>query len=174
MLMYTGIGVLILRVVVGLLFAGHGAQKLFGWFGGQGLAGHTAFMERLRLRPARFWALVSALGEFLGGLGFAAGLLTPLAAAALIGAMLVAIVRVNWVNGLWNANGGVEWPLVLATVAFVVGLTGPGTYSLDQALGIALPEPLTYLAALLVMLLVLVIALMTPASTVRRHGQEAA
>jgi uncharacterized membrane protein YphA (DoxX/SURF4 family) len=95
MLMHMEIGVLILRVVVGLLFAGHGAQKLFGWFGGQGLAGHTAFMEKLSLRPARFWALVSALGEFLGGLGFAAGLLTPLAAAALIGAMLVAIARVH-------------------------------------------------------------------------------
>jgi putative oxidoreductase len=107
-------------------------------------------------------------------LGFAAGLLTPLAAAALIGAMLVAIARVHWANGLWNANGGVEWPLVLATVAFVVGLTGPGTYSLDHALGIALPEPVTYLAALLVMLLVIVSALMMPAIMVRRHGQEAA
>jgi putative oxidoreductase len=167
------VGLLILRVVVGLLFVGHGAQKLFGWFGGKGMSGHTALIEKLGIRPARFWAVISALGESLGGLGLTAGLLTPLAATALIGSMLVVIVRVSWPRGLWNTNGGIEWPLVLATVAFVVGLTGPGIYSLDQALRLALPEPLSYVVALIVMLVV-VIGAMVMSPTVSRREQRTA
>jgi putative oxidoreductase len=81
MLMYVDTGVLILRLVIGLIFVGHGAQKLFGWFGGHGLAGHTVMMEKLEAHPAHFWAWVSALGEFLGDLGLALGLLPPLAAS---------------------------------------------------------------------------------------------
>lgn len=169
MLTTMDVGVLILRIVVGLLFVGHGTQKLLGWFGGKGLAGHTARMDRLGIHPARFWAWVNALGEFLGGLAFTIGLLTPLAAAALIGSMLVAIAKVHWPKGLWNANGGVEWPLVLATVAFVVGLTGPGLYSLDHALGVVLPEPATYLAALVAMLIVAGAALIPNRAVQREH-----
>jgi putative oxidoreductase len=167
------VGLLILRVVVGLLFVGHGAQKLFGWFGGKGMSGHTALIEKLGIRPARLWAVVSALGEFLGGLGMAAGLLTPLAATALIGSMLVVIIRASWARGLWNMNGGIEWPLVLATVAFVVGLTGPGVYSLDQALRLALPEPLTYLVVLIAMLIVVIGAMVTSPTTSRREQRTA-
>jgi putative oxidoreductase len=74
--------------------------------------------------------------------------------------MLVAIFRVHWAKGLWNGNGGIEFPLTLATVAFVVGLTGPGAYSLDQILGLSLPEPATYLVALVAMLIVILLALM--------------
>ncbi len=173
MLVEINLGILILRGVVGLVFFGHGAQKLLGWFGGKGLSGHTAIMENLHVRPPRFWAIVSALGEFLGGLGLAFGLLTPLAAAALVGSMLVAIIRVHWTRGFWNGNGGIEWPLVLAVVALVVGLTGPGVYSVDYALGIALPEPATYLVALLAMLIVVLVAL-APARSVARQEHRAA
>jgi len=166
----VNIGLLILRTVVGLLFAGHGAQKLFGWFGGRGMAGHTGIMERLGMSPALFWAWISALAEFLGGLGLLFGLLTPLAASALIGTMLVAIVKVHWAKGVWNGNGGFEFPLTMASVAFVVGLTGPGFYSLDRAIGLRLPEPATYLVALLAMLVVVAVGLVVP--SVRRHAHR--
>ncbi len=167
------VGLLILRIVVGLLFVGHGAQKLFGWFGGKGMKGHAGLIEKTGMRPARFWAWVSALGAFLGGLGLAAGLLTPLAATALIGSMLVVIFRVSWPKGMWNTNGGIEWPLVLATVAFVVGLTGPGVYSLDQALRLTLPEPLTYVVFLIAMLVVVIGAMTTSALASQRERRTA-
>jgi putative oxidoreductase len=151
--MNLDVGILVLRVVVGLLFVGHGAQKLFGWFGGKGMEGQVGIMQRLGIQPTHLWAYISALGEFLGGLGLALGLLTPLAAAAIMGAMLVAIVRVHWPKGVWNSNGGIEFPLVMGVVAFVVGLVGPGLFSLDQLFNLALPEPLTYAVALVAMLL---------------------
>ena len=162
MLMNVNIGLLIVRLVVGLVFAGHGAQKLFGWFGGHGLSGHAQLLEKMDVHPARFWAWISALAEFLGGLGLAFGLLTPLAATVLIGTMIIAIVRVHWSDGFWNTNRGFEFPLVLATVAFVIGLTGPGIYSLDYEFGLSLPEPLTYVVALVVMLIFVVGSLLLP------------
>ena len=167
----VNVGLLILRIVVGLLFAGHGAQKLFGWFGGRGMAGHTGSMERLGMSPAPVWAWISALAEFLGGFGLLFGLLTPLAAVGLLGSMIVAIAKVHWPKGVWNANGGFEFPLTMATVAFVVGLTGPGFYSLDRILGVRLPEPATYLVALVVMLIVVVVGLVMPSV---RHAHRTA
>jgi putative oxidoreductase len=170
MFMNVSFGIMILRVVAGLLFAGHGAQKLLGWFGGKGLAGHAAVMKHLGLQPPALWAAISALGEFLGGLGLAAGLLTPLAAAALVGSMLVAILKVHGPKGLWNSRGGFEFPLVMGTVAFVVGLTGPGSYSLDSLLGLQLPDPLAYALALFAMLVVVVAALVSvPAQRQEHH-----
>ena len=142
------VGFLILRLVTGLVFAAHGSQKLFGWFGGHGLSGQAAFMRSLGIRPPLPFALVNALGEFLGGLGLAAGFLTPIAVAGPLGSMGVAIISVHWRKGFWNQGGGFEYPLILATIAFVVGLAGPGLYSLDTALRIRLPEPWTYLAVL--------------------------
>ena len=173
MIVNMDVGLLILRIVVGLLFVGHGAQKLFGWFGGKGMKGHVGLIEKVGMRPAYLWAWVSALGEYLGGLGLAAGLLTPLAATALVGSMLVVIFRVSWPKGMWNTNGGIEWPLVLATVAFVVGLTGPGVYSLDQVLRLALPEPLTYVVVLIAMLVV-VIGAMTMSAVASQREQRTA
>jgi putative oxidoreductase len=161
----TNIGILVLRVVLGLIFVGHGTQKLFGWFGGHGMAGHTAFMDKLGLRPARLFAAVSALGETLGGLGVLAGLLTPLAACGIIGTMAVAAITVHWANGFWNHQGGVEYPVVLAVQAFVIGLAGPGPYSFDGVLGIGLPAPWTFLAAL-------ALTALTVAATVTRRPPQ--
>ncbi|HSA97151.1 MAG TPA: DoxX family protein, partial [Acidobacteriota bacterium] len=90
----TGVGILILRIVLGAVFLGHGAQKLFGWFGGRGLAGHAKFMEALGLRPPRLFGAISGLGEFFGGLGVLAGFLTPLAIWGIVGAMAVAAIKV--------------------------------------------------------------------------------
>jgi putative oxidoreductase len=131
--MHTGL--LIIRVVVGLLLVGHGTQKLFGWFGGYGIAGTGQFMESLGYRPGRLNAAAAGLGEALGGLLFALGFLTPLAAAAIIGVMINAIVTVHLRNGPWVSEGGYEYNLVLVAVALGVAFIGPGNASVDNALG---------------------------------------
>ncbi|MDQ1373570.1 MAG: putative oxidoreductase [Actinomycetota bacterium] len=128
-------GVLIIRVVVGLLLAGHGAQKLFGWFGGHGVAGTGHFMESLGFRPGKLNAALAGLGELLGGLFFAVGFLTPLAAAAMIAVMLNAIAAVHFANGVWLSDGGYEYNLVLITVAAGIAFTGPGAVSVDDKIG---------------------------------------
>src|SRR4051794_23130395 len=140
--MSPDLGLLVLRLVLGALLFGHGAQKLFGWFGGLGLATTTGFMgAHLRLRPAPFWALLGSLTEVGGGLLLAAGLLWPLGPVAVVAAMLMALT-VHWPR-FWAMDNGIEYPLVLLTAALALGLTGAGAYSLDQALNVRLPEPLT-------------------------------
>src|SRR4051794_11244240 len=108
-------GLLVIRVVVGALMAGHGAQKLFGWFGGPGVTGATGAMEALGFRPARGMATIAGLAELVGGVLFAAGLLTPLAAALIIAVMGAAIASVHWRAGIWTSEGGYEYNLVLIT-----------------------------------------------------------
>src|SRR3954469_9746790 len=115
------VGLLILRVVVGLLLVGHGAQKLFGSFGGPGLKGFTGGMASMGLKPAAIWALMGALSEFGGGILLALGLFGPVGALAIIGAMLMAIGLVHWSKGLWGQQGGYEYPLVLLVVSAVLG-----------------------------------------------------
>lgn len=98
--MWGDIGLLILRLVLGLILAGHGAQKLFGWFDGPGLQGTTGWLRSLGLRPAPFWAFMAGLGEFGGGLLLALGLLSTLGSLGLIAAMLMSIILVHWSKGL--------------------------------------------------------------------------
>src|SRR5574341_63142 len=98
------LGIFTLRVVIGLLFIGHGAQKLFGWFGGKGLQATAQGYESLHLQPAKLWAALAGLSEFLGVVGLALGLFTPVAAALIIGVMLMAIFKVHLKNGVWNQN----------------------------------------------------------------------
>jgi putative oxidoreductase len=125
-----------LRVVVGGLFAAHGAQKLFGSLGGHGLAGTAQFFEQLGLRPGRRHATVAGVSEFGGGLLLVLGLLTPLAAAAIIGVMTVAILSVHAPKGWQNTEGGYEYNVVLATVAFALAAAGAGGWSADHAIGL--------------------------------------
>jgi putative oxidoreductase len=153
MAMLVSLGLLILRVVVGLMLAGHGAQKVFGWWGGPGMTGWTAIVTRLRIRPAAPWAWVAALSELGGGILFALGLLSPLGSLAIAGTMLVAVATVHWANGFWNTNRGYEFNLTILASVTAVALAGPGTYSLDQALGLHLPEPITLLAATIALVL---------------------
>jgi putative oxidoreductase len=129
-------GLLAARVVLGLLMAAHGAQKLFGWFGGYGLAGTGGFFESLGFRPGRLFAATAATTESLSGLLVAAGLLGPVGPALMLSVMIVAMVSVHLKNGVFAAANGVEVPLLYAIGAVALGLTGPGLYSLDAALGI--------------------------------------
>ncbi len=151
-------GLLVIRLVFGLTVFAHGAQKLLGWFGGRGLSGEKAMMAGLGVRPVGLFAVLNTLGEFLGGLGLAAGFLTPFAAAGVLGTMIVAIIKVHWSKGFFNHLGGLEYPLTLATTAFILGLIGPGEYSLDAFLKIRLPWPETYIIVLLLMLIADIIA----------------
>jgi putative oxidoreductase len=128
-------GLLLLRIVVGLLFVGHGGLKLFGWLGGDGLDSTARYFDSLGYRPGRRYAIAGGAIELAGGALLALGLFTPIAAAVLIAMMGNAMAVVHWPKGLWNAAGGVELPLVLATVAAAVGFTGPGRYSVDRAFG---------------------------------------
>ena len=156
------LGLLIPRVIIGLLFVGHGSQKLFGWFGGHGLTGTARFFDQIGIRPARLFALIVGLFEVLGGLGLALGFLTPLAAAMLAGVMLGAIAFVHWPKGLWNANGGIEYNLVIIAASALYGLAGAGEYALDAYLGTAFLTPeiygLGFVVSLLVTLLLRLIA----------------
>ena len=136
------------RFTIGALFAGHGAQKLFGWFGGPGLEGTKQMTQSLGLAPVTPNAYAAGLSEGLGGAMFAAGLATPLAASSLIGTMITAIRKVHFPNGVWVTQGGYEYNLVL--IAAVTALTeiGPGTVSLDRILGTERSGPKWALAAL--------------------------
>ncbi len=157
----AALGLLVLRLAVGLIVAAHGAQKLFGWWGGPGMNGWTQIVQRLRIRPAEPWAWVAALAEFVGGTFLALGLLTPLAAAAMAGSMLVAIVTVHLAKGFWNGKGGYEFNLALLASAVALALTGPGTYSLDHALGIHLPEPATVIVTAIALIIGVTVTLVT-------------
>jgi len=129
------IGLLLLRLAVGLTVAAHGAQKLFGWFGGPGLDGTGQFFEMIGFRTGRRHATMAGLGEVVGGLLLTLGLLTPLGAAAVIIVMIVAIFPVHINKGFFGQNGGYEYNLLLATAALTIALTGPGSLSLDALLG---------------------------------------
>ena len=130
-------GLLILRMVAGPVMAAHGAQKLFGWFGGYGLAGTGGFFEMLGFRPGRVFAAAASTAEILGGLLIAAGLLGPIGPALVFATMIVAAVSVHWHNGLFAATNGIEVPLLFAAISATLAFTGPGTYSLDAATGLA-------------------------------------
>jgi len=130
------LALLILRVVVGVLFVGHGAQKLFGAFGGNGLEGTGGMFEHLGLKPGKVHAFNAGAAEFFGGALLALGLLTPIAAVLLIGTMTVAIATVHAAKGPWVTNGGYEYNAVLIAVAATLAGVGPGEWSLDNAFGI--------------------------------------
>src|SRR3954469_15727406 len=114
------VGVLILRVFIGLVLVAHGSQKLFGWFSGPGLKGFTGWMAAMGLKPASIWGIMGALSEFGGGVLIGLGLLNPVGALAIIGAMLMAIGLAHWSKGFWGTNGGYEFPLVLLVVSAVL------------------------------------------------------
>ncbi len=130
-------GLLLARMVVGLLMAAHGTQKLFGWFGGYGLAGTAGFFESLGFRPGRLFAATAGATEVAAGLLVALGLLGPLGPALIISVMIVAMAAVHWQHGVFAQNNGIEVPLLYAVSAAAIGLIGAGAYSVDALLGLA-------------------------------------
>jgi putative oxidoreductase len=128
-------GILALRVVLGLTMAGHGAQKVFGWFGGGGPRATASGFAQLRFRAPLFMALAAGLAELGGGLLLGAGLVTPLAAFAVAVVMVNAIATVHWRNGFWSTKGGYEFNLLIFTAAVAIAATGPGRFSLDALIG---------------------------------------
>ena len=135
------LGTLLVRLLVGGLFVGHGTQKLFGWFGGHGRAGTAGFFESIGLGPGDRNAVAAGASEAAGGAMLAAGLATPLAASLISGPMITAIRSVHAPNGPWVTNSGWEYNAVLLAAVFAVADTGPGTVSLDHALGIERSGP---------------------------------
>jgi putative oxidoreductase len=131
------LALLVIRVVFGLTLMAHGAQKLFGAFGGPGIDGFAGWLASMGIRQPRMASLAAGLGEFGGGLLFALGLLTPLAALLITTVMLVAILTVHWKAGFFSTDGGYEFNLAIITAAFAVTLTGAGGMSLDDAFDIA-------------------------------------
>ena len=129
------IGIVLLRLTVGLVLAAHGAQKVFGWFGGHGLDGTGVFMEAMGFRPGRRHALAAGLVEVVGGLLLAVGFLTPLGAALVASVMLVAVATVHWKNGFFVMSGGYEYNLVIGAAAVSIAFTGPGALSVDALAG---------------------------------------
>lgn len=123
-------GILLIRLVIGLTFMGHGAQKLFGWFGGYGLKGTGGWLESIGVRPGVWMAFLAGAGELVGGALFAAGVLTSVGAALIVIIMLVATFTVHAKNGYWATANGFEYNLVLIAIAIGVALIGPGSYTL--------------------------------------------
>ena len=139
-------GLLILRVALGGIYLAHGLRKL-GVGNPDGFAAFAGSIERRRFRPAIAWAMVAVGAEIVGGVALIAGLLTPLAAALLLGQSLM-IVTVAAPRGFWHDKGGVEYPILLSASALACGLVGAGALSLDAMLGIDLPPVVGPLAAL--------------------------
>ena len=155
------LALLLLQLGIGLTFAAHGAQKVFGWWNGPGLAGWQGAMERMGYRPARLFALVSALIELVGGLLLAAGFLTPIVAAVLVAQTVVIIGQVHWSNGFFSTRSGFEFPMVLGIGAAALGLASPTPISVDAFIGVSV-SPSIRVALLIAGILVGFVTLTIP------------
>lgn len=143
-------GLLALRLFVGLSMAAHGGQKLFGWFGGHGLAGTSGFFEMLGFRPGRMFAIAASSTEILSGLLVATGFLGPVGPALIVSVMLVAMLTVHLKNGFFAQSNGIELGLGYTVGAVALAFTGYGAYSLDALTGLgALWTPTVAIVALI-------------------------
>ncbi|WP_114571887.1 DoxX family protein [Exiguobacterium flavidum] len=129
------LGLFIIRLVIGLTFAAHGTQKLFGWFGGYGIEGTGGWFESIGMKPGKALALLAGITELVGGLLFASGLFLWIAAILIIGSMLIAIFKVHGTNGYWATANGYEYNMALIVIALGVAMIGAGDYSLAALVG---------------------------------------
>ena len=132
----VSVGLLILRLVVGLAMAAHGSQKLFGWFGGHGLAGTGGFFEMIGFKPGRLFALLAGTTEIASGIMIAAGFLGPIGPALMLSVMIVAAVSVHLKNGFFAQSGGIEVAVLFAVAAVALAFTGFGQFSIDALTGL--------------------------------------
>ena len=163
---------LLLRTNMGSLMVGHGAQKLFGWWGGYGLQGTSGWLESLGLRPGRPWAILAGGSEFGGGVLSLLGLFNPLGPLGVIGSMAMATRKAHWGNPIWVTEGGPELPVTNISIATALMLAGPGRYSLDRALGIRLPRWVALLGLAIIAITVYFGGRMPPAAQ-EESGEEA-
>ncbi len=140
------VSLLILRLTQGGLLAGHGAQKLFGAFGGHGLKGTGGFMEKLGLKPGQRWAALAGAGEFGGGMLTALGLGGSIGPITTLAPMAMATATAHWGKPIWASQGGGELPVTYASIGSALALSGPGKISLDHMLGIRIPTWMNVLA----------------------------
>jgi putative oxidoreductase len=141
-------GLLVLRVIFGALMAGHGAQKLFGWFGGHGIQGTAGWMESMGMKPGKPWALLAGASEFGGGVLTLLGFLNPIGPLGSIGAMGMAAAKVHMGKPIWVTSGGAELPVTNMAIALALGIAGPGKFSVDCATGVKLPRRLVLIPGL--------------------------
>jgi putative oxidoreductase len=153
------IGLLLLRLAIGLTIAAHGAQILFGWFGGQGLAKTGQLFEALGFQPGGSHALLAAVAEIGGGVLLASGLATPLSAAIIFAVMIVAAFSAHIKQGFFITSGGFEYTFVLSVAALTVAFTGPGSLSLDAILGRSWSGALWGLGAILAVIVASIVPL---------------
>jgi putative oxidoreductase len=166
------LSLLILQLGIGLTFAAHGAQKVFGWWGGPGLARWEGAMHGMGYHPARAFALASALIELVGGLLLAVGFLTPIVAAVLVAQAVVIIGQAHWSHGFFSTRSGFEFPMVLGIGAAAIGLAAPAPISVDSAIGFAL-EPSVRLILIIAGLVVGVLTLAIPRLASREPATHA-
>ena len=150
----TNLALLLIRATLGLFMAGHGAQKLFGSFGGPGIEGTAGFMESLGLKPGKQWAILGGASEFGGGILTLLGLLSPLGSLGVIGSMAMATTKVHWNAPIWVTEGGAEFPVTNSAIAAALMMTGPGAISLDRTFGIRVPRFISFLGLVSVALVV--------------------
>ena len=168
------LALLLLRVVTGGLLIGHGAQKLFGSFGGPGLAGTAGWLESLGLRPGMLWAGMAGSGELVGGLLTVLGLGGPIGSILTTSSMKMATFKAHSGKPIWNTSGGAELPIVNIAVSTALLITGPGRYSLDRLFGIKIPRWVTILLTLGSTVTIVVGLLMEPETAEQPVGSEAA
>jgi len=174
---------LILRLTVGGLLAGHGSRKLFGWFSGPGLKGTAGWLESLGLKPGTPWATAASASEFGGGVLTTLGFLHPLGPFGTMGAMIMATVKAHWGKPIWASKGGAELPVINMATALALTLIGPGRFSLDHVLGIRLPRAFVIAIAIVEVAMVTIGIMSRPtppppavedqASTTVQSGQDA-
>ena len=129
-------GLLVLRLVIGLSMAAHASQKLFGWFGGHGLAGTSGFFETLGFRPGRLFALAAGATELVSGILIALGFLGPIGSALMLSVMIVAALTVHLKNGYFAQSNGVEVTVLFGVAAIALAFTGFGQFSIDALAGL--------------------------------------
>jgi putative oxidoreductase len=129
-------GLLAVRLVLGLYMMAHGAQKLFGWFGGYGISGTSHFFSQLGFRPARLFVVTAGATELASGILVTLGLLGPIGPALMLSVLIVAAVGVHWPNGMFVTSNGIEHTAIFAAGAFALALAGPGLFSVDALLGL--------------------------------------
>lgn len=164
--MFIDSALLLMRVMLGLVLAAHGSQKLFGWFGGGGIKGTTKMVQSLNIHPPVFWAYVNGICEFGGGVLTMLGMLWPIGPVMIIANMLVAIYRARWEKGFWEFKGGYEYDLMILVNALALGMIGAGRYSVDGYMSFSLLEPQSLIYGIVLAIIGFGLA-MTPIKSIR-------